>query len=72
MSKRSDSYGSLPVRGDVEVTLDGLLLELPPERHSLTAICSYLEARALQRQRILFALIVDGEFLNLAQLLTVC
>jgi hypothetical protein len=67
MGIRSDSSGSLPVRGEVEVTLDGLLVELPPERHSLTAVCSFLEALALQRQRILYSLTVDGEFVNPAQ-----
>jgi hypothetical protein len=53
--------------GDVEVKLDGLTVEIPPERRSITAIRSYLESLALQQQRILCALNVDGEPVNLTQ-----
>ncbi|HPU55374.1 MAG TPA: hypothetical protein PLH97_03730 [Verrucomicrobiota bacterium] len=42
-------------------------MEIPPERRSFTAIRSYLESLALQQQRILCALNVDGESVNLTQ-----
>jgi len=53
--------------GDVEVKLDGLTVDIPPERRSFTGIRSYLESLALQQQRILCALNVDGEPVNLTQ-----
>lgn len=42
-------------------------MEIPPERRSLSGICAYLESMALQRQRILCSLNVDGEPINLTQ-----
>jgi len=57
---------SLPHSG-IDVKLDGLCVEIPPERRSLSGICAYLESMALQRQRILCSLIVDGEPINLTQ-----
>ena len=51
----------------VDVTLDGSPVEIPPERRSLAAIRSYLESIALQQQRIVCALVVDGESINLTQ-----
>ncbi len=59
-------YDSLPHSG-IDVKLDGLSVEIPPERHSLSGICAYLESMALRRQRILCSLIVDGEPLDLTQ-----
>lgn len=53
--------------GAIEVKLDGVSVEIPPERRSFVAIRSYLESLALQQQRILCALNVDGESVNLAQ-----
>jgi hypothetical protein len=53
--------------GEVEVKLDGLTVDIPPERRSFTGIRSYLESLALQQQRILCALNVDGEPVNLTQ-----
>lgn len=53
--------------GDLEVTLDGVVVEIPPERRSFTAIRSYLDALALQQQRILCSLNLDGEAVNLTQ-----
>ncbi len=52
--------------GEVEVKLDGVPVEIPAERRSFVAIRSYLEALALQQQRILCALNVDGESVNLS------
>jgi hypothetical protein len=59
------SFDSLPV-GVVEVKLDGLHIELPVERRTFSAIRSYLESLALKQQRILCALTVDGEAVNLS------
>ena len=53
--------------GEFEVRMDGLLIDLPPERRTLTAIRSYLESMALQQQRILCALCVDDQPVNLQQ-----
>ena len=53
--------------GPIEVKLDGCIVELPIERSSFSAIRSYLESLALQQQRILCALHVDGEPVNLTQ-----
>jgi hypothetical protein len=53
--------------GAIEVKLDGLPLEIPSERRSLGGICSYLESVALHQQRILCALAVDGQPINLTQ-----
>jgi len=50
----------------VAITLDGLPVELPAGHRSLSAIRCYLEALALETQRILCSLSVDGESLNLA------
>lgn len=40
-------------------------VEIPPERRTFAAIRSYLESLALQHQRILCAVNVDGEAVNL-------
>lgn len=60
------TFDSLPHSG-IDVKLDGLSVEIPPERRSLSGICAYLESMALQRQRILCSLVVDGEPINLTQ-----
>lgn len=52
---------------DIEVKLDGTTVEVPADRRSFTAIRSYLESLALQQQRILCWLSVDGEAVNLTQ-----
>jgi hypothetical protein len=57
------AFESFP--SDVEVTLDGLPVEMPADRRSFFAIRSYLETLALQQQRILCSLNVDGESVNL-------
>jgi hypothetical protein len=53
--------------GALEVKLDGIAVEIPPDRQSFIAIRSYLESLALQQQRIICALNVDGESVNLTQ-----
>lgn len=58
---------SLP-GGEIQITLDGLPVELPSERKSLTAIRAHLETLALERQRILHTLMVDGQPLNIDQM----
>lgn len=60
------TFDSLPHSG-IDVKLDGLSVEIPPERRSLSGICAYLESTALQQQRILCSLVVDGEPINLTQ-----
>jgi hypothetical protein len=55
------------VSGDLETTLDGTPIAVPPERRTLSAIRSYLESLALQQQRILCWLSVDGEPIGLCQ-----
>jgi len=52
--------------GKIVITLDGLPVDLPLEHHSLNAIRCHLETLALERQRILSSLSVDGELANLA------
>jgi hypothetical protein len=49
--------------------LDGRPVSLPPQRRSLAAIRSYLETLALEQQRILFSLRVDGARVNLSAML---
>jgi hypothetical protein len=53
--------------GELEVKLDGVQVAVPLERRSLSAIHSYLESLALQQQRILCWLTVDGEQVNLTR-----
>ncbi|HKI70001.1 MAG TPA: hypothetical protein VKA67_10460, partial [Verrucomicrobiae bacterium] len=50
--------------------MDGLPLDVPADRHSLVAIRSYIEAAALQKQRILHRFVVDGRPINLGRPLT--
>jgi hypothetical protein len=54
----------------LEVILDGQPVCLPSGRRSLTAIRSYLDILALERQRILYSLRIDGEPANPGQPLT--
>ena len=56
----SDILDSSSVREDIQVLLDGSPVELPDERRSLSAIRSYLETLALERQRVLYSFSVDG------------
>lgn len=55
-------------RGDILVMLDGLPVGLPTGRRSLPAIRSFLETLAMEHQRILCSLTVDGHPTDLAKL----
>jgi len=61
-----NTIGHLENRDEIEVILDGLPVGLPPEHRSLGAIRCHLEALALEKQRILYSLSVDGQPVNLA------
>ena len=50
----------------LQVVLDGLPVGLPSEHRSLGAIRCHLEVLALEKQRILYSLNVDGQPVNLA------
>jgi hypothetical protein len=49
---------------EVELMLDGLPVELPSGHRSLNAISCYLEMLALEKQRVLHSLSVDGQPVN--------
>jgi len=63
----SETIDSSSVKPDIEVLLDGLPVELPRERRSLTGIRSLLETLALQKHRVLSSFRVDGDATNVAQ-----
>jgi hypothetical protein len=63
---RNESFDVSPVRERIQITLDGLPVLPPSEYRSLSAIRCYLEALALEKQRILCSLRVDDEPMNLA------
>lgn len=50
-----------PAPGTLEVLLDGQPVKLPPERSCLSAIRTYLETLALEKDRILCTFHVDGQ-----------
>jgi hypothetical protein len=52
-------------RDEVEITLDGMPVELPSAHRSLNAIRCHLETLALERHRILYFLNIDGQPINL-------
>jgi len=60
------SHDASELYREVEITLDGMPVELPAGHRSLSAIRCYLETLALEKQRILGSLSVDGEWVNLA------
>ena len=63
MSGKTEEFGSLL---PVLVTLDGKTLEVPQHvQDSLPAIRSYLELMALEQQRVVSVLSVDGQLVNL-------
>ena len=64
-----DLRDSASTRADLTVMLDGRPVPLPPQRRSLAAIRSYLETLALEKQRILFSLRIDGARVNLSAML---
>ena len=63
---RNEPFGVSETRERIQITLDGLAVLPPLEFRSLSAIRCYLEALALERQRILCSLRVDDEPMNLA------
>ncbi|MGB7749025.1 MAG: hypothetical protein WBN75_17240 [Verrucomicrobiia bacterium] len=63
---RNHSFDAPETREEVEITLDGLPVGLPSGHRSLNAIRCLLETLALERQRILCSLNVDGQPVNLA------
>jgi hypothetical protein len=64
-TRMRDGFFNIPeTRGEIEITLDGLPVELPLECCSLNAIRCHLETLALEKQRILCSLSVDGESVN--------
>jgi hypothetical protein len=63
---RNHSFDAPETRDEIEITLDGLPVGLPSGRRSLNAIRCRLETLALERQRILCFLNVDGQPVNLA------
>jgi hypothetical protein len=58
--------GTSEAGGEISVTLDGLPVRLPSGYCSLNAIRCHLEALALEKQRVLASLSVDGELANLS------
>jgi hypothetical protein len=63
---RYHSFDAPEARDEVEITLDGLPVGLPSGCRSLNAIRCRLETLALERQRILCFMNVDGQPVNLA------
>ena len=63
---RNHSFDAPETCDEVEITLDGLPVGLPSGCRSLNAIRCRLETLALERQRILYSLNVDGQPVNLA------
>jgi hypothetical protein len=63
---RNHSFDGPETRDEFEITLDGLPVGLPSGCRSLNAIRCRLERLALERQRILCSLNVDGQPVNLA------
>ncbi len=63
---RNHSFDAPETRDEVEITLDGLPVGPPSGSRSLNAIRCRLETLALERQRILCSMSVDGQPLNLA------
>jgi len=57
---------SLDVSDEIAISLDGTPVAVPSERNSLNSIRCYLETLALEKQRVLCAMSVDGCAANLA------
>jgi hypothetical protein len=61
-----NSFDAPETRDEIEITLDGLPVELPAGHRSLNAIRCHLETLALGSHRILYSISVDGRPVNLA------
>ncbi|HSY18432.1 MAG TPA: hypothetical protein VK815_08865 [Candidatus Acidoferrales bacterium] len=66
MSMTDGSSGSLGDNEDIAIFLDGLPVEVPVGRSTPNSIRCYLETLALENQRVLCALHIDGYPANLA------
>jgi hypothetical protein len=62
-----DLRNSSSANASLEVTLDGWPVALPPQRRSLASIRTYLETLAMEQQRVLCSLALDGEQIRLAE-----
>jgi hypothetical protein len=67
MPQDNGPFESLNAPVEVAILLDGQPVTLTGPRHSLNAIRCYLETLALEKQRVLCALTVDGRAVNLTQ-----
>jgi hypothetical protein len=63
---RRGSYGAWEEEDEVAVFLDGLPVTIPAGRNSPNAIRCYLETLALENQRVICALSIDGYATNLS------
>jgi hypothetical protein len=63
----ADTIDPSCVREDVQILLDGSPVKLPPGRRSLNGIQSYLESLALEQQRVLCHLRIDGSPASLSR-----
>jgi len=63
---RRGSYGAWDGEEEIAIFLDGLPVVVPAGRNSPNAIRCYLETLALENQRVLCALNIDGYATNLA------
>ncbi|HEY5041987.1 MAG TPA: hypothetical protein VIK53_08285 [Verrucomicrobiae bacterium] len=59
-------FESSDAADEIAISLDGTPVAVPSERNSLNSIRCYLETLALEKQRVLCALNVDGQAANLA------
>ena len=63
---QSDAFETPGVFGNIEIVLDGMPVVLPFQNRSINAIRGQLETLALERQRVLSFLSIDGQPVNLA------
>lgn len=63
----SDTSESPTVHRKFAVILDGLPVALPAERQSLSAIRAFLEMMAMEHQKLLGSLYVDGQMVDLSE-----
>jgi hypothetical protein len=63
----SNTIDSSSITNEIKILLDGVPMQVPPQRSSLAGVRSYLESLAMRQQRILCTLVVDGKAENLAQ-----
>jgi hypothetical protein len=66
MLKDNESFEPVNAPAGLTISLDGNPVVLPAQRHSLNSIRCFLETLALEKQRVLCTLNVDGRAANLA------